>query len=189
MRQKKAGRNGRTGPVRLAENELFEYAVRYLAQRSCAREQLRTKLKLRAALNPDVDKVLARLEAIGYLDDRKFAENFAANRADNDGFGRMRVLSDLRARRINPAVAEQAVNQVFVDKNEADLINAYIDRRMPAFAAQKKIEDAREMAKAYRRLRRAGFSSGPVLAALRHRAARPEEIEEPLEDEEEGKLT
>jgi regulatory protein len=170
--------------LKLAESELFEYSVRYLGGRACSTEELRAKLRPRAAKASDVDAVLARLKEIGYLNDARFAESYAANRAENDGFGRMRVLSDLRGRRVAPAMAEKAVAEVFADKNEADLIDSFIERRMPSLRGEGLIEDQRELGKAYRRLRRAGFSSGGALAALKRRAARPEEIDEPPEDEE-----
>jgi regulatory protein len=167
---------------KLAEAELFEYSVRYLARFACSSEELKAKLRLRAAKPEDIDGVIARLKDVGYLNDRKFAEGFASNRAENDGFGRMRVLSDLRSRRVAPATAEKVVADIFEGKEEADLIDAFIDRRMPSLKARDLIEDRRDLAKAYRRLRRAGFSSGGVMSALKRRAARPEEIEEPLEE-------
>ncbi len=175
-------RKVRKSAPKLAEAELFEYAVRYLARFACSSEELKAKLRLRAAALSDIDGIIVRLKDIGYLNDRKFAESYAANRAENDGFGRMRVLSDLRSRRVAPATAENVVADVFEGKDEAELIDAFIDRRMPSLKAQELIEDQRELAKAYRRLRRAGFSSGGVLSALKRRAARPEEIEEPVEE-------
>jgi regulatory protein len=176
----------RKSAPKLAEPELFEYSVKYLAQRACASEELRTRLRRRAANARDIDAVIARLKEVGYLDDQKFAETYASSRAGNEGFGRLRVLSDLRSRRIAPSTAEKAVAEVFEGKEEADLIDAYIERRMPSLQIQGLIEDQRELAKAYRRLRRAGFSSAGVMSALRRRAARPEEIEEPLDEAQEG---
>ncbi len=100
----------------------------------------------------------------------------------------MRVLSDLRARRVSGSMAEQAVNQALEGKSEADLIATYIERRMPSVAANGKIEDEKKLAAAYRRLRRAGFTSGPILAALKGLAARPDLLEEPIGEEEEPEL-
>lgn len=139
---------------------------------------------MRAAHPPDVDATIARLEDIGYLNDRRFAENFAASRVANEGFGRMRVLNDLRARRVTAALAEEAVEQALEGKSEAELIHSYIERRMPSIAAGGRIEEERKLANAYRRLRRAGFASGPILTALKGLAARPELLEEPIEEEE-----
>ncbi len=168
---------------KLAAEELFEYAVQCLGRRAFASEELRAKLRTRAARVADVDAAVSRLKDIGYLDDRRFAESFAINRAENDGFGRLRVLSDLRARRVSPKVAEKAVAEVFEDRGESDQIDAYIDRRMPSLRSGGKVEDERELARAWRRLRRAGFSSGGALAALKRVAARPEAIEEPPADD------
>ncbi len=139
---------------------------------------------MRAANPPDVDATVDRLKDIGYLNDQRFAENFASARVENEGFGRMRVLSDLRARRVPGTLAEQAVEQALAGKSEAELIDSYIARRMPSIAAGGRIEDERKLATAYRRLRRAGFTSGPILTALKGLAARPELLEEPIEEEE-----
>jgi regulatory protein len=163
---------------------LFEYAVQCLGRRAFAADELGAKLRPRAARAADVEATLARLKDVGYLDDKRFAESFALNRAENDGFGRMRVLSDLRARRVPAKLAETAVAQVFEDRSESDQIEAYIDRKMPSLRAKGKVEDDRELARLWRRLRHAGFSSGGALAALKRLAARPELIEEPVEEEE-----
>jgi regulatory protein len=174
------------GPRKLAHEELFEYAVKCLGMRAFSAGDLRAKLQLRAANAVDVDPVLARLKDIGYLDDRRFAESFAAARVENEGFGRMRVLSDLRARRISGKLAEQAVERALGERSEAELIEAYIERRMPSIAGGGTIEDERKLASAYRRLRRAGFTSGPILAALKRIAARPDLLEEPPPEEDEA---
>jgi regulatory protein len=171
-------------PRKLASEELFEYAVKCLGVRSYSTGDLRSKLRLKAAHPADVDTTIARLKDIGYIDDRRFAESFASARVENDGFGRMRVVSDLRAKHVPPNLAEQAVEQALEGKTEAEQIESYIERRMPSIAAGGKIEDERKLASAYRRLRRAGFTSGPILTALKNLSARPDLLEEPIEDEE-----
>ena len=174
---------GNTRARKLAAEQLFEYAVKCLGVRAYSTGDLKSKLRMRAADPPDVDATIDRLQDIGYLDDRRFAENFAAARVQNDGFGRMRVLSDLRARRVQGPLAEQAVEQALEGKSEAELIDSYIERRMPSIASGGPIADERKLANAYRRLRRAGFTSGPILTALKGLAARPELLEEPMEEE------
>jgi regulatory protein len=139
---------------------------------------------MRAANPADTDGVIDRLKDIGYLDDRRFAENYAAARVENEGFGRLRVLNDLRSRRVAGDMAEQAVEHAIGEKSEAELIEAFIERRMHSIAVGGPIEDEKKLAAAYRKLRRAGFSSGPVLSALKRIAARPDTLEEPLEEEE-----
>ena len=169
-------------PRKLASEELFEYAVKCLGARAYSTGDLKSKLRMRAANPSDADAVIDRLKDIGYLDDRRFAEIYAAARVENEGFGRMRVLNDLRARRVSGDMADQAVERAIGDKSEADLIDAFIERRMHSVATGGKIDDEKKLAAAYRKLRRAGFTSGPILAALKRIAARPEELEEPLEE-------
>jgi regulatory protein len=178
----------RTRARKLAAEELFEYAVKCLGVRGYSTGDLKSKLRMRAASPPDVDATIERLTGIGYLNDQRFAESYASTRVENEGFGRMRVLNDLRARRVSGSMAEQAVDRALKGKSEAELIATYIERRMPSVATGGKIEDEKKLAAAYRRLRRAGFTSGPILTALKGLAARPDLLEEPIGEEEEPEL-
>jgi regulatory protein len=174
----------RKPPVKLAEDALFDYAVRSLANRACSSDELRFKLRGRAAKLSDVEPIITRLRELKYLDDKRFAELYTAMRVENDGFGRARVLQDLRGRRVASKLAEQTVSKAFVDKDENDLVAAYIERRMPRIAAGGHIGDERKLASAYRKLRRAGFSSGATLTVLKRFAAHPELLDEPPPDDE-----
>jgi len=174
-----APRNSRPRSTRkLAAGELFEYAVRCLTARIYSTGDLSAKLRLRAAHIPDVAATMERLKEIGYVNDARFAESFATARVENDGFGKARVLNDLRKHRIPGELADAAVEQALEGKSEAELIDAYIERRMPSVAAGGKIEDERKLASAFRRLRRAGFTAGPILDALKRLAARPEALDD-----------
>jgi regulatory protein len=168
---------------RLAEDALFDYAVRSLANRASSSDELRFKLRQRAEKISDIEPVITRLRDLGYLDDRRFAEMYTMMRVEGDGFGRMRVLSDLRGRRVAPKLAEKAVSQAFEGKDEPEMVAAFVERRMPSVAAGVHAGDEKKLAAAYRKLRRAGFSSGPILTVLKRFAANPEMLEEPPEEE------
>ena len=174
----------RKPPAKLAGDALFDYAVRSLATRACSSGELRVKLRPRAAELADIDSAIARLKHLGYLDDQRFAETYTSMRVENDGFGRARVLQDLYKRRVAPKLAEHAVSHAFEDKNEHEMAMAYIERRMPAIAGGAHMGDERKLAAAWRKLRRAGFSSGAILTVLRGFAARPELLEDPPPDDE-----
>ena len=74
----------------------------------------------------DVEAVLARLKDYGYLDDARFAESFASARLENEGFGKSRVLRDLRQHRVSPDLAQRTVSKVYAEKDEPTLIEEYI---------------------------------------------------------------
>jgi regulatory protein len=177
----------RKTPAKLGEDSLYDYAVRALAARACSSEELRFRLRGRAARIGDVEPVIARLKEVGYLNDQRFAEMYAAMRVENDGFGRARVLHDLRGRRVAPKLAEATVTQAFGERDELEMVSAFVERRMPSVAGGDHKGDERKLAAAYRKLRRAGFSSGAVLTVLKRFAAHPELLEElPAEEEEPG---
>src|ERR1700733_3112433 len=105
-------------PQPLDREKLLNVALRALGGRAYSSGELREKLRRRAQSEEDVDSVLAKLKEAGYLDDRRFAENYAAVRLENEGLGKMRVLRDLRQRRVAPALAEQVTERTYQDTEE-----------------------------------------------------------------------
>jgi len=161
-------------PRLLGADALWEYAVKVLGGRAYSIGELREKLRRRAERAGDVDGVLARLKDVGYLDDRRFAENFATSRLANEKFGRGRVLHDLRARRVAPAVAERTVEQVYRDVDENALIEDWIRRKYRTAARENLFQEDKDLAAAYRRLLRAGFRTGAIVRVLKRFAKDPD---------------
>ncbi len=72
--------------MKLLDREgLMNYAAQALAARAQSLNELRTRLKRRAARPEDVEEVIARLKEAGLLNDRKFADSFANWRRENRG--------------------------------------------------------------------------------------------------------
>src|SRR5689334_10347477 len=94
-------------PRHLDMEGLWNYALKVLGGRAHSIGELREKMKRRAEREEDVERVLERLKESKYLDDQRFAEGFANARLSNEGFGKTRVLQDLRQRRVAPALAEK----------------------------------------------------------------------------------
>lgn len=169
---------------RLDANALFDYAVKALAARAYSAGELKLKLRQRAERAADVDSVISRLKDYGYLDDRNFAEGYAAARLGNRQFGARRVLQDLRGRHVAPGLAERAVRKIYENVDEHRLVEDYIRRRLRAVQFQ----DQKELSAAYRKLLRAGFSPGAIIPALKRFARNPELLdsfeppEEPTEE-------
>ena len=123
--------------IRLLDAEaLWGYALKVLGGRAYSSGELREKLRRRAARSGDVDDILARLKDHGYLDDRRFAEGFAASRLSSEKHGRTRVLQDLRQHRIAPSLAERTVKEVYRDVDEEALIEEWIRRKYRLAAAR-----------------------------------------------------
>jgi regulatory protein len=175
-------------PRRLDAAGLWELALKALAARACSSGELRQKLLARAERLEDVDATLARLKEYRYLDDRRFAENYAAARLENQRLGKNRVTQELRRRRVAPAVAEAAVQRTYRQVDEVVLIEEFIRRKYRGASPADLFQDDKQLASAYRRLVRAGFTSGNVIRALKRFAANPElldQFEPPAETGEE----
>ena len=112
-------------PKPLDRNGLMTFAAQALSVRALTISELREKLQRRAAEPSDVDDVLARLKESGYLNDQRFSESYASWRRDDGGFGKSRVLRDLMARRVPPAVAKQAAEAAFQGSDEVAMIEQF----------------------------------------------------------------
>lgn len=139
--------------------------------------QLREKLKRKAQRASDVDTVVAKLKDYGYLNDKQFAEHYAARRLENEGFGRARVLSDLRSKRVAPVVAERAVNQTFAGTDEVELIEQFLARKYRRQPLAEVLAEPKGLASAYRKLRGAGFSHGNSMKVLKRHGKDAESLD------------
>ena len=100
----------------LADVEAAERAaLRALARRAHARLDLRWRLVKRQHPPAAVEAALDRLALRGLLDDRRFAEQYAALRATR-GKGPARLLRDLQAQGVERRTAEHAVRQALEEE-------------------------------------------------------------------------
>jgi regulatory protein len=153
--------------------KLWEYAVRLLGSRAYSAGEMRDKLTRKAARREEVPEILARLKEYAFLDDSRFAEAYAASRLENQGFGKRRVLQDLRRRRVAPGLAEKMVEKTYAGTDETELILDHLKRKYRSVDLAGYLSDPKHLASAYRRLCLAGFGPGNVLQVLRRFASEP----------------
>ena len=155
------------GPKLLAEEALYSFAIRSLARRSLTAHELRTRLEKRAAQSGAIENILKRLAQEHYLDDKRLADAYVLICKEHDGLGQRRVLADLQRRGIAKHVAEEAVNQVYGDTDEHQLIIRQLRQKFGEDFTTRPIEDPKKLLALYRSLIRAGFSSDKIGNALR----------------------
>ena len=143
----------------------YDAAVRLLAVRGRAVQEIVTRLR-RKGLRPDaVDHAVGRLESEALLDDAAMAREYARSRA-GQGYGRARILADLSRRGVPRREAERAVADVGEDDEEA--------RREKLLAlARKRVGRLRGLDRAVARRRlvgylaRRGYGGGEVWDVVR----------------------
>ena len=157
------------------------YAARILSARAQTVSELRDKLQKRAAQPGDVVEALRRIKDAGYLNDEKFAGSFASWRRDNEGLGKTRVLRDLMARRVAPAVAKKAIDAAYSGTDEVAMIEAFLARKYRGKNLGALLAEEKHLASAYRKLRTAGFTGGASIRVLKRYAAEADQLED-MED-------
>jgi regulatory protein len=149
------------------EAELYDYAVGALARRMRSVAELKRLLRNRVEADTEIGKTLVelivvRLKDQGYLNDAKYAAAFSSYRRDNEKFGRMRVVTDLKAKGVHGDVIEKAVSSVYDDVKEENLARDYLRRKR-----LQKPKDQKQAARIFRRLMRAGFGSKTIFTILK----------------------
>jgi regulatory protein len=160
----------------LDASELFQYALNLLGGRALSVSEVRTKLTRKAAHAEDVPGVISKLKEYGYLDDARFAEGYASARKDSGNYGKMRVLRDLRQRRVASPTAQHAVDQAYEDTDEAAMVEQWLRRKFRAVNLAEYLREEKHLASTYRKLRYAGFSSSASIRALKRFAERADEL-------------
>ncbi len=133
----------------------FQRAVKLLAARPRSVAELRDRLARGRYVNKDtVDEVIGRLREYGYLDDERFAFSYASYKVKQRPVGRRRLQRDLTFKKVNRDVANEALDHVFAETSEADLIDRAIEKRI---RLRGRPTDAVEAKKLFDHLLRQGF--------------------------------
>lgn len=115
--------------VRLAgERSLaMSRAFRYLGHRARSVWEVRERLSRYGYGEQTIAEVVERLRELEYLDDARFARQFAGERSGK--YGPRRVVEDLRRSGVDERTAREAVEEEFSDVSEPDEARAAAERR------------------------------------------------------------
>jgi regulatory protein len=149
------------------EKELYEYAIGALGRRMRTVAELKRLLRQKVEAETEfgktlVELIIRRLKDQGYLNDAKYAAAFSSFRRDNEKFGRMRVVTDLKVKGVHGDVIDQAVSDTFDEVNDEKQARAYLQRKRLV-----KPKDQKQTARIFRHLMRAGFRSKTIFTILK----------------------
>lgn len=171
----------RSTPRKLeGQDALYNAALHALMRRAHSIHEMKEYLSRRAEDKEIIGAVIARLREHNYLDDAKFAREYARRHAQSRRQGRYRIARELRARGVPDAHIEAALDSVFAETNEAESVRVRIRRKL---AHARGPLDDRKLASLYRSLLAAGFSSdiirSEIKAAIRAEASELPDAESP----------
>jgi regulatory protein len=109
----------------------FNRAIKLLTIKPRSVAELRERLLRGKDANKNVvETVIARLQEYGYLNDERFAFSYASLKVKQRPLGRRRLQRDLKLKKVANSVAEEALELVFAETPEEQLIDAAIEKRI-----------------------------------------------------------
>jgi len=147
-----------------SESALYDAAIKILMRRAHSVSEMKKALIRRTANEDLIQKVIARLKQNGYIDDARYAKQFARQRTERRKQGKFRVARDLRARGVPDRHIEAAIEEAAQNTDEAAVVRQRIERKLRSFRGE---IDHRKLASLYRSLLRAGFSADVIRHELK----------------------
>lgn len=144
----------------------YDRALNMLAARARSTAELRRLLVRKGEPADQVDVAIERLRQAGFLDDASFARQFTRSKALGAGLSRRRLQQELARRGVARNVADEAVEEVFVEEGVDE--DAAIER----VAAKKlktlgRLDPLVQRRRLYAFLARRGYDSDDIARVLR----------------------
>ena len=133
----------------------FERAVKLLAAKPRSIAELRERLLRGKETNQEVvEEVIARLREYGYLNDERFAFSYVSYKVKQKPIGRRRLERDLKFKKVDSAIANEALEMVYAETPEEQLIDQAIAKRIRIRGKPKNRAEAKSL---FDHLLRQGF--------------------------------
>jgi regulatory protein len=139
-------------------------AYRYLTIRPRSRAEVEQKLHDRAFPSDIIQSVIDHLLRLGYLNDERFARQWAASRVRTRGFGRRRIEQELRTKGVSRDIIRVTLEGQFEDSAEIDVARREAEKKLRSLTRFEPDVRRRRLAGF---LERKGFPSGIIRAVLR----------------------
>lgn len=148
------------------EESLYEYAVGALGRQMRTVAEIKRLMRHRVKTQPEgellVEMVVMRLKAQRYLNDTNYAESYSRFRKENEKFGRLRVVQDLKIKGVHTDIIDSVVGAAYDNVNEEQLAREFLQRKRVG-----KPEGQKQAARIFRMMTRAGFPSRIIFRILK----------------------
>ena len=139
-----------------------------LARHPYSIAEMRQALEKKYPQSGQVSVAVARLRELGYLDDRKFAEQYAYSLAHNRTFGPHRLRRELKAKLVNYREIDSAVERVYQETPAQTLLEQALAKKLRTLRLPLTRPRFHSLCQSLMRL---GFTAGDIIKEVR---ARPE---------------
>jgi regulatory protein len=133
-------------------NTALKKAMSLCARREYCSEDIRVKLDSWGINNPDADNIISRLIRENFINDKRYAEAFVKDKYHHNKWGKVKIASQLRAKRI----ASEVIDSVLATVDEDQYRQAIRD----ILASHRKFIKAKNQFDLKGKLMRFGLSKG-----------------------------
>ena len=141
------------------ERGAIQKAMRLLVVRDRSEKELRERLAREGYLVTEIDAALNYVKSFGYINDRRYAENYVMSAGGKKSKAVLRLF--LQEKGIDETIIETALE--ILPAEETELIRQLLMKK----AGQPHRMDEKELRRAYGYLARKGFSSGDIWKVFR----------------------
>ncbi len=143
---------------KIAKRRCFNRALNILSRRDHCEKELFNKL-MRADGNEAAADAIERVKSLGYINDERYAQNFAEELATRKGYGLRAIRSELIRRGIDRETADNTINSITLDENDSIrvLLEGKFSRKLNTEKGKKQVFSA---------LMRLGYSYSDIRNAM-----------------------
>jgi regulatory protein len=147
--------------IRTESERAIDLAYKAVARRDLTVAELRTRLERKHVPPEAIDDAVAELQETGFIDDARYARQFAEDKREIDRWGTDRIATDLRRRGIPPQLIDAALT---THDRDSEMRTALLLLRQRYPRAPR---DDRERDRAWQMLVRRGYSPDLSYDAIR----------------------
>lgn len=140
-----------------------EYFLRLLSGRDHSTYELKTKAIRKGFLQNDIDSVLDEPAMAKYLDDERFARNFASDKFQINGWGPYKIKAELFKKGVKSEMADRIIHSLFSSEEILESMSKLIMKKKSRFLRDEKEKRRKRI---FDHLMRKGYASDEILKAL-----------------------
>lgn len=136
-----------------------EYFFRILSRRDHSRKELKDKAYKKGYSGGFIDEILDEFEQKEYIDDRKFALKYTADKFEFNNWGPYKIRNWLFKKGVSKSVAEECISSVFGDDAIKDSMTDLIQKKRKRYLREPK---EKRKKKIFDFLMRKGYNSDDI---------------------------
>ena len=153
----------------ISARRAFNKATDLLSRRDHSSAELLQKLRQKGFDAESAQSAVEKLQDFGYLDDRRFAETYAAELVCSKGFGKRRIVTELFRKGIDREIISDVTDAL---ETPEDALPALIERKF-----SRNLTTEKGVQRTFAALVRMGYAPGEIKQALQQVSETLEEIE------------